>query len=104
MNQAADNEDSGFYDDDGDAINPDLIAKPGLCLTCGKEDAGEKEEMSCTLTRYGQRKEKSFECGAYDLKFFEWCLECFINRKSLCFVMIAKGKAEICDGKKIEIF
>ena len=25
---------SGFYDDDGTKINPELILNPGLCVTC----------------------------------------------------------------------
>ncbi len=37
------NEISGFFDDDGTEINPDLVPKPGLCITCGKDNAGGKE-------------------------------------------------------------
>ena len=29
---------SGFYNDDGSKINPELVPKPGLCLTCKKDD------------------------------------------------------------------
>jgi hypothetical protein len=60
---------SGFYDDDGIKINPELVPKPGLCLTCKKDDAGESEEILCILNRYDQRGEKNFQCGAYVPKF-----------------------------------
>ena len=57
---------SGFYEDDGTKINPELISKPGLCVTCKKNDAGGMEEILCTLTRSDQRGEKDFECDAYE--------------------------------------
>jgi hypothetical protein len=28
---------NGYYDDDGNQLNPELIPKPGLCLTCKKD-------------------------------------------------------------------
>lgn len=28
-----------FFDDDGNALNPDLIAKPALCVLCAKDVA-----------------------------------------------------------------
>lgn len=59
---------SGFFNDDGTEINPALVPKPGLCLTCKKENAGGKEEILCTLTRNDQKGEKDFECGAYEPK------------------------------------
>lgn len=52
--------------DDGTEINPDLIPKPGLCLTCMKDNASGKEEVHCTLTRNDQKGEKVFECDAYE--------------------------------------
>ena len=36
---------SGYFNDDGTEINSDLVPKPGLCLTCRKENAGGKEEI-----------------------------------------------------------
>jgi hypothetical protein len=57
---------SGYFDDDGTEINPELVPKPGLCLTCKKDNAGGKEEILCTLTRNDQKNEKDFECGAYE--------------------------------------
>jgi hypothetical protein len=59
---------SGYFNDDGTEINPDLVPKPGLCLTCKKENAGGKEEILCTLNRNDQKGEAHFECGAYEPK------------------------------------
>jgi hypothetical protein len=58
----------GFYDDDGNEINPELIPKPGLCITCKKDEALGKEEILCILTRNDQKGEKDFECDAYEPK------------------------------------
>ena len=59
---------SGYFNDDGTELNPDLVPKPGLCLTCKKDNAGGKEEILCTLNRNDQRDEKKFECDAYEPK------------------------------------
>ncbi len=59
---------SGYFNDDGTELNPDLVPKPGLCLTCKKDNAGGKEEILCTLNRNDQRDEKNFECDAYEPK------------------------------------
>jgi hypothetical protein len=59
---------SGYFNDDGTEINADLVPKPGLCLTCRKDNAGGKEEILCTLTRNDQKGEKDFECEAYEPK------------------------------------
>ena len=37
---------NGYFDDDGNQLNPDLIPKPGLCLTC-KKDTDPNEEKNC---------------------------------------------------------
>ncbi|MFZ5998088.1 MAG: hypothetical protein ACOYW7_11475 [Nitrospirota bacterium] len=60
---------SGFYDDDGNKINPDLVPKPSLCVTCKKDDEGGMEEILCTLNRNDQRGSKDFECDAHEPKF-----------------------------------
>lgn len=65
MNDAID----GFYDDDGTKINPELVPKPGLCITCKKDDLGKNEERLCILTRNDQRNEDEFKCDAYEPKF-----------------------------------
>jgi hypothetical protein len=59
---------SGYFNDDGTEINADLVPKPGLCLTCKKDNAGGKEEILCNLTRNDQKGKKDFECGAYERK------------------------------------
>lgn len=56
---------SGFYDDDGNKLNPDLIPKPQLCLSC-KKDNDPDEEILCHLTRLDQRNESEFICYAYE--------------------------------------
>jgi hypothetical protein len=65
-----DNDDvSGYYDDDGTKINPELIVKPALCLSCKHED-DPSQEMLCTLNRMDQQGESDFKCGVYEKKSF----------------------------------
>ncbi|MFA6714826.1 MAG: hypothetical protein WC082_07610 [Victivallales bacterium] len=59
---------SGFFMDDGTEINPDLIVKPGLCVSCKKDD-DPNEEILCLLTRADQQNEKEFRCDAYEPKW-----------------------------------
>lgn len=56
-----------FYDDDGTEINPNLIPKPGLCVSC-KKDGVASEEPLCTMTRYDQQGEEDFKCFAFEPK------------------------------------
>ena len=49
-----------FYDDDGTEINPDLIPKPDMCITCAKDDVPGKKEMLCTLNHADQQGEPDF--------------------------------------------
>lgn len=58
---------SGFFWDDGTAINPDLISKPSLCVSCRK-DEDPNERILCTLTRADQQKEDDFQCHAFEPK------------------------------------
>lgn len=59
---------SGYFDDDGTEINPDLYPKPTLCLTCAKNDIPDwEEELLCNLNRLDQRNEDEFKCGAYEI-------------------------------------
>jgi len=60
---------TGFYDDDGTKINPELVPKPSLCITCKKDDLGGEEEILCILNRHDQKDEDDFKCGAYESKF-----------------------------------
>ena len=57
---------NGFYDDDGNKLNPDLYPKPHLCLSCKKNDEGGMEDILCTLTRLDQVNKKEFVCYAYE--------------------------------------
>ena len=63
-------ENSGFFTDDGEKLNPDLIPKPDLCTTCRK-DEDPKEEILCSLNRLDQADEEEFVCYAYKSKFEE---------------------------------
>ena len=56
-----------FYDDDGTEINPDLIPKPSLCISC-KKDGLPDEEILCNLNRMDQQGKDEFICGAYESK------------------------------------
>ena len=58
---------NGMFYDDGYEINPNLIKKPNLCLTCLKNvDPDWEEELLCNLTRNDQASEKVFKCYAYE--------------------------------------
>ena len=59
---------SGLFHDDGTEINPNLITKPSLCVSCRKDDDHD-EEILCTLTRADQQGEEDFECFAFEPKF-----------------------------------
>ncbi|MDF7809701.1 hypothetical protein P4E94_19840 [Pontiellaceae bacterium B12219] len=55
---------SGYFDDDGNELNPDLIKKPSLCTTCIK-DSDPTQEIMCNLTRLDQQDESDFHCEAH---------------------------------------
>jgi hypothetical protein len=59
--------DWGFFDDDGTEIDPDLIAKPDLCVSCKKDD-DPGEEILCMMTRADQFGEEPFQCEAFEPK------------------------------------
>ena len=54
----------GFYLDDGTKVDPNLIPKPGLCVTCLNND-DPSEEIACILTRIDQMDNENFTCAAY---------------------------------------
>ena len=56
-----------LFDDDGTEINPALISKPSLCVSCKKDD-DPSEEVMCNLTRADQQDEEEFECFALEPK------------------------------------
>ena len=57
-----------YYDDDGIEINPGLIPKPSLCISCRKDGLAGKEGILCNLTRADQQKEGELKCYAYEEK------------------------------------
>ena len=57
-----------FYDDDGNEMNPDLLPKPDLCVSCRKDEAGGMEEILCQMNRLDQSDEDTFRCDAYEPK------------------------------------
>jgi len=60
-----DDEESGYFDDDGNKLNPDLVLKPGLCLLCANED-NPHELIECNLTRLDQAEDVGeFKCEAF---------------------------------------
>ena len=54
-----------FFNDDGTEVNPDLILKPSLCITCKKDEIPEEENL-CNLNRMDQLGNNEFICGAYE--------------------------------------
>ena len=63
-----DNNRPKFYHDDGTEVNPDLIPKPDLCISCKKDGLNANEDILCTLNRMDQLDEPEFKCGAYEPK------------------------------------
>jgi hypothetical protein len=57
-----------YFNDDGTEINPDLVPKPDLCITCKKDGMGGKQKIICDLNRIGQQGENEFRCDAYEPK------------------------------------
>ena len=54
--------------DDGTEVNPDLVPKPDLCITCKKDEQGSEEDILCTLNRMDQQGKQDFKCYAYEPK------------------------------------
>jgi hypothetical protein len=54
-----------LFRDDGAVINPILIKKPGLCVSCRKDD-DPQEEILCTLVRADQQDETEFRYEAFE--------------------------------------
>ena len=63
-----DDELSGYFDDDGNKLNPELITKPGLCLLCAN-DENPHELVLCNLNRLDQVDElEEFRCHSFKPK------------------------------------
>jgi hypothetical protein len=56
-----------YNDDDGTEVNPDIVPKPSLCISCNKDELGH-EEVLCDLTRMDQHGNNEFICEAYEPK------------------------------------
>ncbi len=54
----------GYYDDDGNELDPTTIPMPGICLMCEMKD-DPNEEILCNLNRLDQRNDRDFKCGAF---------------------------------------
>lgn len=59
---------NGYFDDDGNELNPDLYPKPQLCLSC-INDEDVTEEILCNLNRLDQKGDSDFKCFAYENKY-----------------------------------
>ena len=58
---------NGFYDDDGNKIDPNSVPVPGLCIICKQYQSDDSEEnLLCLMNRNDQRNERDFKCGAYE--------------------------------------
>ena len=57
----------GFFDDDGNPIDPFATPAPGLCIICKTYSIDDPEEnMLCAMNRWDQRNEKEFKCGVFE--------------------------------------
>ncbi len=57
---------NGFYDDDGNKIDPHSIPVPSLCIICKKYQIDDWDEnLLCQMNRNDQRNEPEFKCGAF---------------------------------------
>jgi hypothetical protein len=58
---------SDFYNNDGTPVNPNIVPKPSLCVSCLYDDNSEQETL-CMLNRIDQQSAKDFKCFAYTKK------------------------------------
>ncbi len=63
-----------MYDDDGSEISEYEIPKPGLCLTCAKDD-NPNEFHLCQLNRFDQKDEQEFRCDAYEKHLEDYIMD-----------------------------
>ena len=57
----------GFFNDDGTPVNPNIVPKPSLCVSCQYDDDPE-QEILCMLNRMDQQGREDFKCFAYRQK------------------------------------
>lgn len=60
-----DDDSSGYFDDDGNLLNPDFVPMPTLCLLCENENNPHHLGM-CSLHRLGQTEDDAeFSCEGF---------------------------------------
>lgn len=58
---------NGFYDDEGNKIDPDTVPIPSLCVICKSHQADDWEEnLICLMNRFDQKDDPDFECWEFD--------------------------------------
>lgn len=58
---------NGFYDDDGNKIDPESVPVPSLCVICKSNQVDDWDEnLLCLMNRHDQQYEKDFKCGAFE--------------------------------------
>lgn len=58
---------NGFYDDDGNKIDPDSVPVPNLCIICKSHQVEDWDKnLLCLMNRHDQQNEKDFKCGAFE--------------------------------------
>jgi hypothetical protein len=56
----------GFFDDDGNRLDPENIRIPSLCIACKRHCSDDwEEEAMCTLMRLNQRDCEDFCCDGF---------------------------------------
>ncbi|GEM_PF-2474100 len=56
----------GYFDQEGNRLDPDSVPRPGLCICCADNDSVDSgKEILCNLTRLEQRDEPEFRCGSF---------------------------------------
>ena len=53
---------NGYYDDDGNPMNPNIVPKPSLCISCKHDDDPGYRARSLGFDQQG---EEEFRCEAY---------------------------------------
>jgi hypothetical protein len=57
---------NGFYDDDGNKVDPDTVPIPSLCVICKSHKVDDWEEnLMCLMNRFDQKDDPDFKCGAF---------------------------------------
>jgi hypothetical protein len=58
---------NGFYDDDGNKVDPDTVPIPSLCVICKSHQVDDWEEnLMCLMNRFDQKDDTDFKCGAFE--------------------------------------